>query len=247
MELQLVLENKYERRWPMEKRTVSRNENLKIVLFIIVLAFLVFAGIKIVPVLLDLVKDLDMIRVRLEGYGALAPLVFVGMQMVQVILVVIPADLLTVCAGYVFGAPLAVVLSLSGLLLGSMIAFYLARFFGRDFVKSFMKKEKLDKINETLNSSKGSVGLFIICMIPIVPKDLLMYVAGITPIKAKRLFSIYFISRIPGVVIGASVGANTHDKDPNGIILSIASLVILIIATYFLNKLHQERQKKRQK
>ncbi|MDF2819607.1 MAG: ydjZ 2 [Clostridiales bacterium] len=226
---------------------MTRGKVIKLILFIIVLSCLVVAGIQVVPVLLELIKDPDSIRTKLESYGALAPLVYVIIQILQVIFVVIPADILTVCAGYVFGIPLAVVLSLCGLLFGSMSAFYMARFFGRNFVKSIIKKDKLDRINNVINSSKGSVGLFLICMIPLVPKDLLMYVSGITPIKERRLFPVYLISRIPGVIVGASIGANTHDKDYKGIMLSLIGLVGLVIVTYLLNKLYHEKHKKRQK
>ena len=228
----------------MRKPEMTKKKTIKLILFILVIGLLIFAGIKVVPVLFELLKDIDSIRAELESYGALAPIIYVIIQMLQVILIVIPADILTICAGYVFGGPLAIVLSLSGLLLGSLSAFYMSRFFGREFVKSIVKKEKLDKINQILNSSKGSVALFIICMIPIVPKDLLMYVAGITPIKERRLFPVYLLSRIPGVVIGASVGANTHDKHIKGILLSLAGLVVLVIGTYLLNKYYHTKKKK---
>lgn len=227
----------------MRKLVMTKKKTLKLILFLILIGFLLFAGFKVVPVLFELLKDTDTIRLKLESYGALAPIIYVLIQMLQVILVVIPADILTVTAGYVFGAPLAVILSLSGLLLGSMSAFYMARFFGRNFVKSVVKKEKLDKINSILNSSKGTVALFIICMIPLVPKDLLMYVAGITPIKERRLFPVYLMSRIPGVIIGASIGANTHDRDWKGIMMSVIGLVLLVIGTYLLNKHYKTKRK----
>lgn len=49
------------------------------------------------------------------------------------------------------------------------------------------------------------IGMLIICLIPVIPKDLMMYVAGLTPIKASRLFFVYSISRIPGALIWVSV------------------------------------------
>src|SRR5665647_3609354 len=102
-----------------------------------------------------------------------------------------PGDLFNICSGYIFGIPLGFTLSVTGIMLGSIIAFYISRLLGYDFIKKFVSEEKINKISELLNSAKGLVGVFIICIIPVIPKDLMIYIAGLTPIKASRLFLVY--------------------------------------------------------
>jgi len=105
-------------------------------------------------------------------------LVYILIQAIQVIIVVIPGDIVVFCAGFIYGIPLGFVLSYFGLLFGSLIVFYISRFFGYAIVSRLIAEEKIKKISKILNTSKGTFGLFIICCIPFVPKDIMMYVAA---------------------------------------------------------------------
>ena len=94
-----------------------------------------------------------------------------------------------------------------------------------------------------LNSSKGTVGLFLICCIPFIPKDIMMYVAGLTPVKASRIFLIYGISRIPSTLIWVSVGANAYEKDMLGLGITIAIMMILLVIVFFLGRFYTKNEK----
>ena len=77
-----------------------------------------------------------------------------------------------------------------------------------------------------MESNTGFISLFVFCNLPFVPKDVLMYAAGLTPLKAKRTLSIYCISRIPGIIIWTSMGANIYNRSILGIIITLGILLI---------------------
>jgi len=216
---------------------------IKLVFLIVVLIIVIISGIKTAPWLFEHAKNPEYTRQYLAGFGNESFFVFILIQMIQVIIVIIPVDLLNICSGFVFGMPLGFVLSYLGLMLGSVIVFYISRFLGYDFVCRLISKEKIEKISGMLNSTKGTVGLFIFCCIPFISKAIIMYIAGLTPVKASRLFLIYGISRIPGTLIWVSIGANAYEKDMWGLGITIAFMLILFVVVYFLGRFYTKKEK----
>ena len=187
-------------------------------------------------------RDPEYIRNYLAGFGNVGFLVYMLIQTIQVVIVIIPGDIVSACGGFVYGIPIGFILSYTGLMIGSVIVFYISRIFGYDLVSRLISGKKIEKISETLNSTKGTVSLFIICCIPFIPKDIMMYIAGLTPVKAPRLFIIYGISRVPSVLIWVSVGANAFEKNILGLIITISILIIMIILLFFLNKFYHKNK-----
>jgi uncharacterized membrane protein YdjX (TVP38/TMEM64 family) len=214
----------------------GRGSIIKLVLLILILALIVFVGIKTAPWLFEHAKNPEYIRKYLAGFGSYGFLVYILIQAIQVIIVVIPGDIVVICAGFIYGIPLGFVLSYFGLMLGSVVVFYISRFFGYGIVSRLIAEEKIKKISKILNSSKGTVGLFIICCIPFIPKDIMMYVAGLTPVKASRIFLAYGLSRIPTTLIWVSIGANAYEKNLLGIGITLVLLLVLLIIIFLLGR-----------
>ena len=221
----------------MNKRMV-----LKLIFLILIFTIIVIIGVKTAPWLFEHARNPEYIRTYLAGFGNIGFLVYMLIQTIQVVIVIIPGDIVSACGGFVYGIPIGFMLSYTGLMIGSVIVFYISRILGYELVSIFLSEQKIDKISDTLNSSKGTVGLFIICCIPFIPKDIMMYIAGLTPVKAPRLFVIYGISRVPSVLIWVSVGANAFEKNILGLVVTISILIIMIILLYFLNRYYQKNK-----
>ena len=219
-----------------DRRTV-----VKIVLLTLILSTIVIIGIRIAPWLYETSKNPQHLRDYIAGYGSYGFLVYMLIQAVQVIIVIIPGDIVMIGAGFIYGIPLGFVLSYLGLMAGSITVFYISRFFGYELVSRLIAIQKIEKINEILNSTRGTVGLFIICCIPFIPKDILMYVAGLTPINAPRLFLVYGLSRIPTTLIWVSVGANAFEKDYVGLGITLAIMLTLLIIVFFIGKNYHKK------
>jgi uncharacterized membrane protein YdjX (TVP38/TMEM64 family) len=208
----------------------------KFLIFIILFASTVLVAINLTPWVIELTKNPTDIRSHMLSNGIMGYLMFISLQILHVIIAFIPGDVFYILGGFVFGTPLGFLLSWSGIMLGSILVFNFSRLLGKDFVNVFVSKEKIDKISNVLNSTKGMIGLFVICLIPMIPKDPLIYAAGLTPVKASRLFLVYGISRIPTVLMLVMIGANTYDQNYSQGLILIGILVLSSIIVYIMKK-----------
>ena len=85
------------------------------------------------------------VRDFVNGYGVLAPLIFILLHLVQMIVSPIPGQFVGLASGYIFGWFWGTIYTLIGVTLGSFIAIYLSRKFGRPFVERVIAKNSLDK------------------------------------------------------------------------------------------------------
>lgn len=216
---------------------------IKLMFLAFIFTIIVIVGIRIAPWLIENGKNPQYIREYLAGFGNAGFLVYVLIQAIHVIIVIIPGDIFNICGGFVYGIPLGFALSFLGMMVGTVIVFYISRFFGYEIISKLIAKEKIDKMSGILNSTKGTVGMFIICCIPFIPKDLMMYIAGLTPVKASRLFLIYGLSRIPGTLIWVSIGANAYEKDIWGLGITIAIMLIMLVIVFFLGRYYNKKEK----
>jgi uncharacterized membrane protein YdjX (TVP38/TMEM64 family) len=212
----------------MKLKRIDRKSKIKFIILIIIILTIGILAFIFAPLILEKLKDPQAIKEYLLSFGGFGFLVYILILALHVIVVVIPGDIINVCGGYIYGIPLGFLLSFIGIMIGTVTAFYISRIFGYDFVIKFISEEKISKLSNLLNSTKGMMGMLVICLIPVIPKDLMIYVAGLTPIKASRLFIIYGISRIPGTLIWVSVGANVNEGNVLGIVITLIFLSILI-------------------
>jgi uncharacterized membrane protein YdjX (TVP38/TMEM64 family) len=223
-------------------KKIDKKVKIKLAILILIILGIIIFGITFAPWVIEKVKQPEALREYLRSFGKLGFLMYVLLQAVHVLLVVIPGDLFNICGGFIYDIPLGFVLSMIGIMLGTVCAFYISRIFGYEFISKIIPKEKIDKISNTLNSTKGMIGMLIICLIPLIPKDLMMYIAGLTPIKASRLFFIYALSRIPGTLIWVSVGAQVYNKNLNGIIITLVGMILLVLIGLILQNMYKKSQ-----
>ncbi len=228
----------------MDIKSLDKKSTLKLVFLALIFMIITILGINISPWLIEHARNPEYIRDFLSGYGNIGFLVYILIQAIQVILVIIPVDFLSICGGFIYGIPIGFALTFMGLMLGSVIVFYISRLFGHEIVSKFIAIEKIEKISKILNSSKGTIGIFIICCIPLLPKDIMMYIAGLTPIKASRMFLIYGISRIPSTFIWVSIGANAYDKDYLGLGITIVIMLLMLFMVLLLGRYYHNKEKK---
>lgn len=202
---------------------------IKFILLIIIFILVTVIAAKLAPWIVELVEHPTDVREYMVSLGWIGYVAFFALQLMHVIIAVIPGDAFYIMGGYVFGLPIGFLLAYTGVMAGSVIIFYLSRWLGADFVKMFISKEKLENVSHILNSTKGMLGLFIICLVPVVPKDPLIYAAGLTPIKASRLFTMYAISRIPVIFMLVVIGANAYDQNYLEMAIIIGLLVVLTV------------------
>lgn len=131
----------------------------------------------------------------ISSTGAVAPLIYILVTFLQVTFIPIPSTVTIVVGSYLFGVGLAFIYSYIGMLIGSMLAYYLGKVLGRPFINWVSgSKEETDKWMSKLNG-KENIVLFFIFLFPMFPDDLICSIAGVLPITAGSFFIMQVITR----------------------------------------------------
>ncbi len=224
-----------------ERKGITLNVCL-LVLFIIVITY---ATVKYVPLITQLVSQPEKFRDLLLSFGPASILVFIAFQVLQVIIAAIPGEVIQIGGGYVYGIVPGTLYSIIGILIGSMLAFYIARLLGFALVQKLVPAKDLEKFYFLINSPKAEIATFILFLIPGIPKDVLVYIAGLTPLKAVNFFILSMIARFPGILGSAYIGANLEEKDYTEVIVVSVVAVILFLTGFFLkDKLIEQMKRK---
>ncbi|MGA2316895.1 MAG: TVP38/TMEM64 family protein [Thermodesulfobacteriota bacterium] len=197
-----------------------------------------------------LYQDHEEFKKVISSYGAYAPLVFILLQIIQVVIAPIPGGAIEFLGGVMFGVKAGLIYSMIGLILGSWLAFSLARIFEKVAVEKFVS-EKTRKKFDYLVEHEGVILSFILFLLPGFPKDALCYILGLTPMHLGIFLIISTIGRIPGTLMATLQGTKAfeHQYYTFGILLGGSALVILIFYIYheeihnLVKKLKGERRK----
>ncbi|SHH79909.1 Uncharacterized membrane protein YdjX, TVP38/TMEM64 family, SNARE-associated domain [Clostridium collagenovorans DSM 3089] len=180
-------------------------------------------------------SDFETVRNFINKYENHSVLVFIILQILQVVIFAIPGEVIQISGGYLFGYLWGFVYSLIGITLGSAICFFIARTLGKKFVGKIISKEKILYYEEKLNSNRYRIGLFILYLIPGVPKDLLAYVAGISKISLSDFLMLSTIARIPALFLSSYFGSKVIERDMKSLII-VGIIVVIILVMTFIKK-----------
>lgn len=183
-------------------------------------------------------SDYGQLVETMRGDGLWSPLVCIGVQFLQVVIFVIPGEITQIAAGYVFGAWLGFVYSLVGIALGSMFDFWFARLVGRPVVERIMGRERLQRIDELLRSRKGRSALFVLFLIPGMPKDAMSYGAGLTQLGMGEFVVISGLARTPALLFSTLMGSQLYERDYSAMIITAVIGVVVAAGFYWYQRKH---------
>ena len=133
----------------------------------------------------------ESLRMFLDRFGIFAPLLFIIIQIVQVVIPLIPCSISTGVGVVIFGPLWGFVYNYVGIVIGSIIVFFISRRYGMPLIKKMFKKELIDKYIGWLNSGKKFERFFAAAIFfPVAPDDFLCYLAGVTDISVKKYIAI---------------------------------------------------------
>lgn len=171
--------------------------------------------------------------------GIGAPIVLVLVQILQVVIFVIPGEVVQIAAGYLFGVLGGAGLSAAGILLGSAANFWVGRWLGRPFIASVTNAETLRRIDDIVARRGARIGFFLLFVIPGIPKDVLCYVAGSagTAMTFPVFLLFSMVGRFPGILGSAVIGASAAE----GNVVIAGTLLIVAVILLLFGVLFQRR------
>ena len=176
----------------------------------------------------------DRIRDFIEPYGVFAPFVFIIIQILQVVLTPISHYAVSFAGGFIFGTWQGFIYNWIGRVVGTGIAFFLGRKFGRKILKRLIKRETLLKYDRIFE--KGKFILFIMYFLPFFPDDELSYLAGFSSMKTKMFIPIMILGHVGGSLALAYAGSGISLKDPLFIVLSLITLICGVLFVVFYRR-----------
>jgi len=178
-----------------------------------------------------LFDDKQQIRLFLQGFGILAPLGLIVLQMIQVIIPFIPGGIITLSSGFVFGAYLGTIYSVLGMIIGSFIVFSISRKLGRPFVEKVISKKELMHIDLFIKKH-GESALFLSRIMPFFPHDIISYAIGLTAITKRKFILASTFGFLPHAFVHNYVGDSFYKGQFELMFYLLITLVILIGIAY---------------
>jgi uncharacterized membrane protein YdjX (TVP38/TMEM64 family) len=149
--------------------------------------------------------DQARLRDELHQFGAWGPIVSIALMVLQVLVAPIPASVVQLSNGIVYGQLGGTLLNLAGQMAGAMLAFTLARSLGKGSVERIAGQLNGGAIERGLDRW-GAGALFVIRAIPGMPSDVMSYVAGLTNMRTRTYVLATFAGYIPQSLIFAWLG-----------------------------------------
>lgn len=196
-----------------DKAYLQRRQIMLFFSALVVAALFGFLAIYVGRPLVALASKPEEFRQWIDNQGVWGRLVFLGIQVLQVVVAMIPGEVIEIGAGYAFGAVEGTLLCMAGVAIGSAIIFLLTRKLGIKLVEVLISREKIAELKWINSSAKLNKVVFTVFFIPGTPKDLLTYFAGLTPIKLRDFLIISSIARIPSLVSSTFGGHALGDKN----------------------------------
>jgi uncharacterized membrane protein YdjX (TVP38/TMEM64 family) len=156
-----------------------------------------------------LFTSVDTFRNFITGFGLWATLIFIAIQIIQVVLPILPGAVGCVAGIVIFGPWMGFLYNYIGICIGSIIVFLLSKKFGRHFVRGIIGEKSYDKYIGWLDRGKKFDTMFALAIFfPVAPDDLLCYIAGLTKMNLSKFVTIILLGKPASIAI-YSLGLTT--------------------------------------
>ena len=229
---------------------MSRKKKIKIfkiLLMAVVLTLFIGITVYLFPGMKNLstVEGQVAFKEKVDNSGMMGMLSLFGLQIAQIFLIIVPGEPIEILAGMCYGGLWGTVFIMVSAAIISITIYLLVRKFGRKFVYDFCDEKKVSKIENSKlfqNPKKIELIMLVLFLIPGTPKDLLVYVAGLLPIKPIKFILISTFARFPSVITSTLAGDRLSIGDwKMSIMLYIAILILVAIVVLIINKFDKDK------
>ncbi len=200
-------------------------KNILGLLWIIVIICAIYYYLKIGISIDDISKYLD----HLGWWASLAFIVAYAIRP----LVFFPASIMTPLAAVLFGPVLGWIFAYIGENFSATIAFFAARYFGRNLVKE-NENSFIRKYDEKLRCC-GFETVLTLRLIPLFPFDFVNYASGLSSIRYSSYISATLLGVIPGLTAYIFLGSSLMNPR-----LLIPTIIIFGLITWFTHQYHKK-------
>ena len=168
----------------------------KLINFISIIGLGLSIALTIYFINLGVFKDLNALRGLVGDSIILGPIIFVFIQILQVVIPISPGGISTAAGVLIFGPYAGFIYNYIGICIGSIIIFLLGRRYGKPFILSMISDKTYNKYIGWLDNQNRFEKLFALAIfLPVAPDDALCLMAGLTNMSVKRYTLIILIAK----------------------------------------------------
>lgn len=232
-------------------KKINKAKIMKLIALITTIAILVIATIYMIPIIkqINTPEGQTQFKEKITNSRITGMLILFGLELAQVVLAILPGEPVELLAGICFG-PIwgTIFLMVSVFIVTAMIYFFVKKY-GRDFIYEFFPKEKVNKVENSKlfkDPQKIEVVMALLFLIPGTPKDLLVYIGGLLPIKTSRILALSTLLRFPSIISSTIAGDKLLEGQWKVSILAyvitfaITAIVIFVVNKFDKNKVTED-------
>lgn len=193
----------------------KKREWVRLILSALVLFAMVPITILAIPKVMALTQPhtRELLQRQLESLGIGGWVAFLGIQVIQVVVAMIPGEPIEILAGILYGPLWGTLTCMLGIFIGSIIVYLLVRKLGMPIVSIFIDPEKFQNLRILQDERRFERIAFLLFFIPGTPKDLLTWAAGLIHIRPLRFFILSTIARLPSILTSTLAGTTLLSGD----------------------------------
>ena len=183
---------------------------------------------------------------QVRDAGPAGFLILLGIQFIQVVVAFIPGEVVQIAAGLIYGPWVGALIILLGCVLSSSVVFLLVHRLGAPFVQAMVPEKYMDKMKAFEESPKLNTIVFVLFLVPGLPKDVFTYLVPLTHMKMHTFVVLSNLARIPGIVIStyAASGLVKGDYAQSAIMFGVLA-VVAVIALVAYNVVSKRREQRK--
>jgi uncharacterized membrane protein YdjX (TVP38/TMEM64 family) len=164
-----------------------------------------------------------------EGFGVWGPVVFIVGYAVAVVAFV-PASLLTIAAGSIFGLAKGALYVFVAAVLGSVAAFLIARYLARGAIERRLAGNARFAAIDRAIGAEGRKIVFLLRLSPVFPFTLLNYALGLTRVRFAD-YLVASVGMIPGTFLYVYGGRLFRGVNVGAVIGIVATVLVTALVT----------------
>lgn len=172
---------------------------------------------------------IDQVIESVRDAGPMGFLILLALQFLQIVVAFIPGEATQMAAGMLYGPWIGGLVILLGSILSSAFVFMVVHRLGAPFVKDMVSEKWMDKFERFEKSGKLELIVFVLFLIPGMPKDIFTYLVPLTDMRMRTFLLLSNVGRIPGILVSTYAASGLVDGNVWQSIVMLAVLAVLAV------------------
>lgn len=209
---------------------------IAVVLFLLIAAAVTVAAIPYCK-LLATEDGLAKAKEKVMEAGVLGPVVYMLLVVAQIIIAFIPGGPVEILGGVLFGTAGGTIICMLGFLMGTSAVYSMVKKVGKPLVSAFVSENRFERFKFLKKEKNLELIVFIMFLIPGIPKDALTYFIPLTPINGKKFCILATLARFPATISSVMIGSSLQSRNLTmGIIAFVITAVLGIVGILYNNR-----------